>query len=215
MIDDIFIGAFKTVLIEAWYLPLGFLLLGVFKLLKPKIKGAMGEYSLRHILKKLPKNNYKLMNDVLIETSSGTSQIDHIVISQFGVFIIENKNYKGWIFGDRYSKTWTQNIYGHKTHFQNPIHQNYGHIKRLQELDPVLSNINFISIIAFSGEATLKTNIENVTYYSKVIKLIKSYTEPIYNKSEIDNIYKVIELREKSDHKSRKKHIKSIKYKNK
>lgn len=55
--------------------------------------------------------------------------IDHVVISKYGVFVIETKNYRGWIIGNEKSEYWTQVIYKRKERLYNPIKQNYGHIK--------------------------------------------------------------------------------------
>jgi restriction system protein len=76
---------------------------------------------------------------VTLPTEDGTTQIDHVIVSRYGVFVIETKNLKGWIFGSPQQKTWTQKIYRHTTKFQNPLHQDYKHTQTLQaalELDP-------------------------------------------------------------------------------
>lgn len=79
---------------------------------------------------------YVTLNDILLPTRYGTTQIDHIVVSPFGIFIIETKNYKGWIFGHQNSEEWTQSLLGKKTFwgwsseqhkFRNPIRQNIAH----------------------------------------------------------------------------------------
>ena len=91
-------------------------------------KGAIGEKRVAHILKKLPEDRYKVINNLLIQNNGYTTQIDHIVVSVYGIFVIETKTYKGWIYGGENSDYWTQNIYGNKYQLRNPIHQNYGHI---------------------------------------------------------------------------------------
>jgi hypothetical protein len=94
----------------------------------PKIKGLIGERRVRKQLSKLPTENYKILNDLIIKGRKVTSQIDHIVISPYGIFVIETKNYKGWIHGSEDSEYWTQTFYKYKTKFRNPIKQNWGHI---------------------------------------------------------------------------------------
>ena len=54
-----------------------------------KIRGFMGEFWTKLELNKLPKDKYIVLNDILIKSNNGTSQIDHIVISKFGIFVIE------------------------------------------------------------------------------------------------------------------------------
>ena len=55
-------------------------------------------------------SEYYVMDDVVLNTVRGTTQIDHIVISKYGVFVIETKNYRGIIYGNDDSKKWNQNI---------------------------------------------------------------------------------------------------------
>lgn len=80
-----------------------------------KIKGVKGEKRVNLILKDIP--NSKVLNDIMLKTQMGTSQIDHILINSKGIFVIETKNYDGWIFGNEKSKYWTQIIYKKKSKF--------------------------------------------------------------------------------------------------
>ena len=92
-------------------------------------RGKKGELSVRMWLKLLSSDQYKIINDLLISSHGHTSQIDHVVVSEYGIFVIETKNYQGWIYGGNYSEYWTQNIFGHKYELRNPILQNQGHIR--------------------------------------------------------------------------------------
>jgi hypothetical protein len=65
----------------------------------PQVKGMIGERKARKQLSRLPSENYRVLNDVVVKTKTGSSQIDHVVISPYGIFVIETKNYKGWIHG--------------------------------------------------------------------------------------------------------------------
>jgi restriction system protein len=63
----------------------------------------------------LPKDEYHLIKNVTLPTDDGTTQIDHIIVSRYGVFVIETKNMKGWIFGSANQRTWTQkNLQAHQ-----------------------------------------------------------------------------------------------------
>ena len=93
-----------------WYLiPLA-ILIGILK--SPWFKGVAGEFIVNLPAKLLlDKNEYRLIKNVTLPTDDGTTQIDHIIISRYGVFVVETKNMKGWIFGSQNQKTWTQKIY--------------------------------------------------------------------------------------------------------
>ncbi len=72
----------------------------------------IGEYYVRkYLLTTFPEAEYHLMNNITLPFKDGTTQIDHILVSRYGIFVIETKHYKGWIFGDENSKNWTQVLY--------------------------------------------------------------------------------------------------------
>ena len=88
-----------------------------FRIFQPKIKGYLGEKGVATILLFLLSDKYKIINDILIKSNGRTIQIDHLVISVYGIFVIETKNYKGWITGSDNSEYWTKNIFGNKYRF--------------------------------------------------------------------------------------------------
>ena len=156
-----------------WYLIAFALLVGLFK--TSWFKGVFGEFQVNVLLRLfLPKETYHLIKNVTLPIEGGTTQIDHILVSQYGVFVIETKNMKGWIFGSVHQKQWTQKIFKHSNRFQNPIHQNYKHLKTLENcLEIPFENI--FSVIVFIGESTFKTDLPgNVTYARGCIDYIKS-----------------------------------------
>jgi len=103
-------------------------------------------------------NPHVLLNNVTLEIADGTTQIDHILVADTGIFVIETKHYRGWIFGSPGASHWTQVIYQHKSKFQNPIRQNYGHVKALQSLFN-LPDSAFFSIVVFTGDAEFKSDL--------------------------------------------------------
>lgn len=178
----------------------------------PKIKGKIGEHTVSLFLNQLDKDKYLILNDVYIPIQNGkTSQIDHVVVSSYGIFVIETKNYKGWITGNENSQYWTQTIYKNKNRLYNPIKQNQGHIRALKELLKDYSDIEYISIIAFSTRVNLKVNTTaNVVYIPKILKIIRGYTEEKINEKDVKNIYDLIVSSNIQDKKIKKEHVKTI-----
>src|SRR5690606_23836881 len=149
----------------------------LFRNLKPKVKGIIGENQISGVLRKLGKD-YVVIHNVKLNIKDSISQIDHIVVSDYGIFVIETKNYKGWILGYENSQNWTQVIYKYKNKFYNPVLQNRGHIYALKYLLKEYRNLEFISIVVFTDKATLKTNTATeVIYLSKLLKTIYKYDE--------------------------------------
>lgn len=182
----------------------------VFRIFQPKIKGYLGEKSVAAILSFLPSDKYKTINDILIKSKGRTIQIDHLVISVYGIFVIETKNYKGWITGSDNSEYWTKNMFGNKYKFYNPIKQNKAHILALNKQLGIRIN-DFIPIIVFSNGADLKVNTtSNVIYTSQINKLIKEYTEIKFQENDIQELYEKISQFNIVSPKARKQHISEV-----
>lgn len=188
----------------------------ILKLLLPRLKGAIGESAVKIKLNSLDKEKYRIINNLVLENKQGntkTTQIDHLVVSRYGIFSVETKNYKGWIYGSEHAKKWTQNIYGNKTNFMNPILQNYAHIKAVESIiKDSYPDMRYFSIVAFSPEAEIKFKVKNsvVCKISQVAKNIEelSSTE-IINETDVDSILKLIE--ENKLNISNREHVKNLK----
>lgn len=194
-----------------WYLIPLFLLPVVLK--SAWFKGVLGELLVNFLLKKfLPKDQYRLIKNVTLPTDDGTTQIDHILVSQFGVFVIETKNMKGWIFGNAQQKLWTQKIFKYSGKFQNPLHQNYKHTQTLANVLDIPRE-QIYSVIVFIGDSTFKTLMpENVTYARGCVDYIKSKKEIIFNPEQVTEITEAIESgRLSRSLKTNLTHIKQVK----
>jgi hypothetical protein len=118
---------------------------------------------------------------------------------------------KGWIFGDENQKQWTQQIFKHKSKFQNPLHQNYKHAKTLDTCLKTKSDTIF-SVIIFIGDSTFKTQMpENVRFARGGIEYIKSKTDIVFEPNEVDHIIDKIENgRLERSIKTNRQHVKHV-----
>lgn len=119
-----------------------------------------GEALLSHVaLANFGPPDYHLMNHVTLQMNDGTTQVDHILVSRFGVFVIETKDYKGWIFANENQANWTQVLFKWKFKFQNPVFQNIRHVRAVQGLLDFLPPSAIKSVVVFTGEAEFKTEV--------------------------------------------------------
>ena len=177
----------------------------------PKLKGKKGEKRVAQILSELPQDKYIVLNDILLDTDKGTSQIDHVILSIYGIFVIETKNYKGWILGGEKSDMWIKNVYGKKYEFHNPLKQNYGHKKQLQKYLYLPSDKNIISIIAFSNLAEIKVQTtSNVVNFRNLISCISTYNTRLFSKEEILKFYDLLKIKQNYSKETEELHIKTI-----
>ncbi|PEU19212.1 MULTISPECIES: nuclease-related domain-containing protein [unclassified Bacillus (in: firmicutes)] len=159
----------------------------------PKWKEKAGKKSVKRILNKLSKEEYQVLHDLKVHTEHGDiTQIDHVVIAETGVFVIENKNYDGSILGSEKSARWTKAVFIRKHTFQNPFRQNDMHIKAIKAITKL--QLPFVSIATFHPKCRLKkvsvtSKDKYALYYTELRKCIASYTEKKLSKEDVQQIY--------------------------
>lgn len=183
----------------------------------------IGKYGEKRVAWKLDwlSNEYVTLNDVLLPTNYGTTQIDHIVISPYGIFVIETKNYKGWILGNEKSEMWTQSLYGKKPlwgwssvqyKLRNPIKQNTAHVIAISQLLDEVDDSAIIPIVVFSDSADLKITTYNhiVINWCSLRSTIKSFKTQLIKQEDIQKIVDKISAANIKTRDSKDKHIMSI-----
>lgn len=182
------------------------------RLNRAKILGKWGEKKVSTLLGFLGKE-YIRFNDVLLQNGIHSSQIDHVVVSPYGIFVIETKNYKGWILGGENSEEWTENIWGHKYKLNNPIRQNATHIRALKQLLPVYTPDQYISIIVFSHAASLRVKVspdKNVITTWRLLGRILSHRNRRLTDEQVAEFCTLLEAFRKTDKDAVKSHVASV-----
>jgi len=173
-------------------------------LLTPKYRsraeaiGDHGEKKVSSFLADLSCNDYQVYNDLLIRDGNYTTQVDHLIISRYGVFVLETKNFHGKVYGTGNSEFWKQYLpaWGYKRYgftqenqLRNPIWQNEGHIKSLRRL--VFGNDTLIhGIVAFPSETRINVTADQpVLNMQDVVPYIKSYRDVILSIDQV-NFYR-------------------------
>ena len=156
--------------------------------MKSKLKGWIGEKkSAFYMWFSLNKKTYFRFHNIILPSNNGTTQIDHLIVSKYGLFIIETKNRKGWIFGSTDQQNWTQVIFDQKYSFQNPLRQTFRQKKVLKEF----LNINedeIKTVIFFNGRCTFKTPMPENVIKSRLGRYIKNNRHIIVTQNEVDRI---------------------------
>lgn len=146
---------------------------------------------------------YTVFNNVLLPGRDDTlTQIDHLVLSKFGIFIIETKHYSGKVTCEPYEENWTVRYpSGHDFSLYNPLRQNFGHkVAVMNFVAPVVNRPGFMQAlfdyVCFSGTAdlvdaddidrlvTLDTLISKIRASSKVLisaKTLRAITRKFTN----------------------------------
>ncbi len=199
-----------------WFTPLvlsfGFLFLVHF-FRSPQFKGYKGELFVKVTAwLHLSSKTYYSIHNVTLLTPDGTTQIDHIFISRFGIFVVETKNMKGWIFGEEHKKQWTQKFVNKSFAFQNPLRQNYKHVKTLETLLPVRPKV-IHSVVVFVGDSTFKSPLPaNVTHGKDYIKYITSFQKKVLSNAQVHKARTTIQSnRLAPSRKTDRQHVRQLK----
>ncbi|MFY8275402.1 nuclease-related domain-containing protein [Pseudoalteromonas sp. SSDWG2] len=173
----------------------------------------LGEWRVNQLLKVLTKRtDVSLYKNMLFKTKNGEwTEVDHLLVTPFGVFVIESKDYKGWIFGSEYQAQWTQSLIRLKTQFMNPLRQNFKHCKAVQEYLDVDKGIE--SLVVFGDRASFKTPMPaNVVMLSDMTNYILSYREIVFTPEQLNMINVLLELREEATtEEDYREHIQQVK----
>jgi hypothetical protein len=153
-----------------WFIPL-MLLIGLLK--SPWAKGQIGELLVRLFAHwQLDKQTYRRLHNVTLNTPDGTTQIDHVFLSPYGIFVLETKNMSGWIFGSEKQAQWTQKLYKRTFKFQNPLRQNYKHLKALEA---TLGVNRPLESVGEAGKARQKQARK------RSLRAVNEHSEPVFN----------------------------------
>lgn len=163
-----------------------------------KDTGLRGEYYTAKKLDKLPGYHKMLVNAYIPKAKGGTSEIDVLFIHETGIYVLESKNYSGWIFGNESDKNWTQSFPNRKKQsFYNPIKQNEGHMKALNSLLNHVPDNQFKSMIVFSERCELKKiTIQSPTIFvfkrnnlERILKKEIKKSTAVFTKEQVNELY--------------------------
>lgn len=146
--------------------------------------------------KSLPRSEYAIISDLLLPNDGPmrTSQIDHLIVSPYGIFCIETKSHKGWISASKARRLFTQIIYKNKYPISpNPVEQNIGHIKTVNALLGDKLRAPIINIVVFpSAKRFFINGYENVGSVNDMITSIFEHSKKTYSYSEAAQIIETI-----------------------
>jgi len=192
-------------------------LIGVAIFIKWKLPvwiGRSGERFVSRKLHRLDPAHYKILNDLMLPShgNSSATQIDHVVVSNYGIFCIETKAYKGWIFGSANQEFWTQVIFRYKERFYNPLRQNFAHTKAIENLlGSQRLKTPIVSLVDFPNADKLKiSGTDSVGHARDIVKKIESYTNLVYSDAERDEIADLLVGANIIDKEARKLHNREV-----
>lgn len=193
--------------------------------ISPEEKGEIGEDIIYYDLDHVEGRKAFLPNCYIPKYSGGTTEIDLIFLHESGVYVIESKNYSGWIFGDEEQEYWTQCLrsargIAEQNRFYNPLWQNEIHIYALMEL---LRDDTFpyYSYIVFGNDCELKdvrltSGNHHVTYYRYLLQDISENAQQMgryLSDEKMDELYSILVKFTEATDEQKARHIEEIRAK--
>ena len=175
------------------------ILIGVMALVlyvsSPEFKVKLGEIAITGQANNHLGEEYTLLNNCNLASDDGAVQIDHILLSPYGIFVIETKNHQGEIFGSPEQKKWTRKIYKTSFKFKNPLQKNQNHVAVVQKLLADLTvPQNLKSVVVFTSQSSFKTDMPvNVVKGLAWIDYIKQFDQAIISPQMLERIQYRIE----------------------
>jgi restriction system protein len=173
-------------------------------------KGWRGEIKTRFYLwLSLSQKKYVRYHNLILPSRNGTTEIDHLILSVYGVHIVETKNKKGWIFGSEFQPNWTQVIYDNSYSFQNPLRQAHRQKMVLSEflnIDPQY----IFPIIYFCGDSVLKTPMPGNVITRRPGRYIKQAKTQVFSTQEVHRMIESIEQFLSESRITKREHIRSL-----
>jgi len=153
--------------------------------------------------------DYHHFRRIVIPTPRGTTEIDRLIVSRFGLFVVELKDRTGWIFGGPFNPYWTAVHFKRRFRFQNPLHQNYGHMKALEAFLRVEPRV-LHGIVVFRGRFRFKTPIPAGVLCHRYRRWSAARREVLLDQEAVDRI--VTSLRTDALHGwlARRRHARSV-----
>ncbi len=175
----------------------------VGRLSQPDKKGQVGEWLVSSKLRNgLPKAEYQVLDNLLLpDGKGGQTQVDHVVISIYGVFVIETKNWDCWVFGGENGRDWTLTYKsGRKVKSLNPLQQNKTHVAAVLALLGIKPE-HCHNIVALLNGAVLKTGPIPGVIQNDLVGHLRAFREPVLNPDWLPVAVETLQAASKSDDK--------------
>ena len=174
-----------------WIVPLALL---IIFLGSPRFRGDIAETRVRRILATgLKKSSYTTFNNLTLPTGGGTTQVDHLVVSRFGIFVITSQYVRGWVSGGEFQERWKQDHFRNISRFDNPVHQNALQSQAVEKFLKI-SPSKLHRIVVLVGHKGVKTQMPlNVIQAEALMPYMRKKAIKLLDAEEANRLLKTIE----------------------
>lgn len=181
----------------------------------PKYRGWWGEYKVNFMLRLCLSGECRIFANALYrgQNKGESTQVDHIVVSRYGIFVIETKSFKGRIICDETKpESWLQIVGRRKYEIQNPLFQNHAHARSVSRILGVHGQ-KIHSYAVMAGTATFDGNMpERVFGIWQLVRKIQTYKAPVFSRGHVVSICNTLERRRiKGGYWAAQRHVERLK----
>lgn len=173
-----------------------------------ELQGELGETAVAEYIENHIQSSEILINNLIIETKTYSTEIDHVVIKHNGIFIIETKNRVGYIEGDDESDNWFRvKNDGARDCFSNPVKQNAGHVYTLAR-ETGIEEKYMIPLVVFVQSNVQGVRSQHTVPLDGLSRRMNQSTGVTLSTTEINGVYKKL-MSVRSDI-SKEEHVRNI-----
>lgn len=126
--------------------------------------------------------------DVALPSRRGVTRLAHVVVSRYGIFVVETVFHSGWIGGDAASPSWTTVYPNHKRYrFPNPLRRCDGRLRRLAAALGMPREKVF-PVLVFRGDCELAAGVPANVVKADPARYIRTRREPVFTEEEVADI---------------------------
>lgn len=144
-------------------------------------------------LRSMDMKSYVIFDNLILRSGGNTAhtEIDHVIVSPYGIFCIETKSHQGSIYGYTKSTHWKQYLGGKEYSFYNPYRQNYKHIEAIESLLGINLKAPVHSYVVFPNAHKVKVDGADVDLsINEVVRKITRHQRRVYNLFDCERILK-------------------------
>lgn len=167
------------------------------------------EQDVSRAVRSIDPSSYAIFDNLVIKSDGNTAhtEIDHVIVSPYGIFCIETKSHKGHIYGYSNNVFWKQYLGDNKYQVYNPIKQNYKHTKALENLlfGNIKAPVHSYVVFPYAKKVMVDGARVDSTIGGVVQKLSRINTK-IYDQNECERIIKTLSFASGKSEKLRTTH---------
>jgi hypothetical protein len=133
------------------------------------------------------------MRDVRLPCGDNSIQFDHVIVSVFGIYVIETRHLSGWILGSERQANWIQVFPHRKIRFRNPLLKVQRCVRAFSDILE-LDLSKFHPMLVFTGSTRFSMGMPgNVIKFGGLLPYVQFSSRELLDYDEVERLVEHIE----------------------